>query len=47
MNKQEFQETIQKELPKTFSALTLKEAFNEGFNSAITMYYLSLAFLIL
>jgi len=35
MNKQEFQETIRNmEPPKHFSALTFKEAFNEGFNSA-------------
>lgn len=35
MNKQEFQKTIRNmEPPKHFSALTFKEAFNEGFNSA-------------
>lgn len=34
MNKQEFQKTIRNmEPPKHFSALTFKEAFNEGFNS--------------
>lgn len=35
MNKQEFQKTIRNmEPPKHFSALTFKEAFNGGFNSA-------------
>lgn len=35
MNKQEFQQTIKNmKPPKHFSALTFKEAFNEGFNSA-------------
>lgn len=35
MNKKQFQETLRNmEPPKYFSALTFKEAFNEGFESA-------------